>query len=200
MKQYNKERLIFFTTVIGIVASVMILCTVWQRCVNPKIIEQNTKIEYKTDTIHTHTTDTLWRTKTYTKIKPSPVKTKTITKFDTITNNTTDTQYIYQPVEYVQNTYADTITDNNATIAYRATTTGTLDTIDFNVKYAEIHNNDNTLINTTTTTTSETLTTIKKNNKWWTPKVGINAGVGYGLTKKQWDCYIGLGVVIPLHK
>lgn len=107
--------------------------------------------------------------------------TKKIKYYDTLTIKDT----IKLPIPITQKTYSDTITtNNNATIQYQAKVSGynpTLDNITLQATYPTI-----------TQTTTQYITQPKRFN------IGLNLGVGYGLTTKQPDLFIGVGVTYTL--
>ena len=140
-----------------------------------------TKIEFKTDTLTVTKTDTVPQYITHTITKPVPVK-ETIIRHDTLFN---------APLSL--KTYEDSITTNsNAKVAYRASVSGymqSLDTIEFNVKYPMVTN-----------TITNTITNEKTITKYKNPKItaGIAAGAGYGIINKKPDIFVGFSVQLPI--
>ena len=140
-----------------------------------------TKIEFKTDTLTVTKTDTVPQYITHTITKPVPVK-ETIIRHDTLFN---------APLSL--KTYEDSITTNsNAKVAYRASVSGymqSLDTIEFNVKYPMVTN-----------TITNTITNEKTITKYKNPKItaGIAAGAGYGIINKKADIFVGFSVQLPI--
>lgn len=132
-----------------------------------------------TDTVTVERTDTLYDTATLIHFCPKPVY-DTIIRWDTVRKDT--------PIPYVQKTYSDTVTnDDGASVEYFATVSGhdpSLDTIRFNLNYPVI-------TNTVTNTVTETKYVTKKQSHF---SLGPTAGVGYGMTTKQFDAWVGLGL------
>ena len=174
---------------IGIVLTIVFfsLGVMWQCSRTPETPE-------KTETVTTVQRDTvtLWRERTITVSKPTPVySTITKTVHDTLPivqhqyHHTTDTIYAEVEVPITSSKFSDTQTlDDSTKVSYNAVVSGykpSLDSLSFRVKYPE------RTINTSTVTTT---TSVKK--KHW--GIGPAFGVGYGLTSKKFDAYVGLSV------
>lgn len=140
-----------------------------------------TKIEFKTDTLTVTKTDTVPQYITKTITKPIPIK-EEIIRHDTLYNAPLSVK-----------TYEDSITtNNNASVQYRASVSGymqSLDTIEFNVKYPMITN-----------TITNTITNEKTITKYKHPKITFNlsVGAGYGIINKKPDIYVGFSFGIPI--
>ena len=172
---------------IGIVLTIVFfsLGVMWQCSRTPEPIE-------KTETVTTVKVDTVtcWKTKTVTVNKPVPVY-STITKTvrDTFplvqTIHSRDTVYASVEVPLSTSKYSDEqVLSDSTKVSYVANVTGyraSLDSLQFRVTYPE------RTINTSTTTVT---TSVKK--KHW--GIGPALGVGYGLTSKRFDAYVGLSI------
>lgn len=141
----------------------------------------------KADVEEKITTDTVWQsdtimtTDTFCFYQPQ-FKLQYIERWDTLYSK--DTVSVPIPMKRVQ--YEDSVVkDNGATVLYYASVSGyqpSLDTLDFNVTYPEITN------------TEYVTTTVEKIKPSPRLTLGPNIGVGYGITSKQFDAYVGLGL------
>lgn len=211
MKEFTKEKLAFFITIASIIGMVLLINIVWQQCVRQPQMQQHTTttdtvyVNKYSDTLITHTTDTLWRTKTITKTKMVPTKITPIankatgepiivqtTKYSPDTSNV-ETEQLAQQISHYEWQGTDS-TNNNIKINYYIKATGndiTLDTLQLTANYAQINNNTITKINNTTDTYKSHNATmqIKKQSRW---NVSIGAGAGYGIINRKPDIYVGV--------
>lgn len=148
----------------------------------------------KTETVTTVKVDTVtqWKTKTVSVTKPVPVY-STITKtvhdtlpvIKTIHSHSRDTVYASVDVPISTQKYSDEqVLQDSTRVSYNAIVSGykpSLDSLSFRVTYPE------RTINTATTT----VTTSTKKKHWG---IGPAIGVGYGLTSKKFDAYVGLSI------
>lgn len=173
--------------VVGLVLSVLCFSLGYQCSRTPETSEKTeTVTKTKTDTV------TQWKTKTVSVTKPIPVY-STITKtvhdtlpvIKTIHSHSRDTVYASVEVPVSSQKYSDEqVLQDSTRVSYNAIVSGyraSLDTLQFHVTYPERH------INTSTVTT----TTSTKKKHWG---IGPAFGVGYGLTSKKFDAYVGLSV------
>lgn len=213
MEDNTKANLAFLGCIASIIALVLIICQIWTKC-NP-IKEYNTKqttdtvyVNKYSDTLITHTTDTLWKTKTITKTQIKPLERIKVSEGITTPSDTLNATWA-KTVDNSLYSYTyegEDTTNENIKINYKIKATGrdvTLDTLQLNAQYAEITNNDITkILNTTETykTHSDITSTVTTQKKHWKPYIGITAGAGIGLFTKKPDVFIGLGIVAPLYK
>lgn len=170
---------------LGLVISVLCFIVGFQCHRTPE-----TPVETKTETVTKTDTITQWRERTITVNRPIPVA-KTITRVerDTLplvqTIHSRDTVYASVEVPVSSQKYSDEqVLQDSTRVSYNAIVSGyraSLDSLQFHVTYPERH------INTSTVTTT---TSVKK--KHW--GIGPAFGVGYGLTSKKFDAYVGLSV------
>ena len=158
--------------VLGILAIALTFCTFRMCSKQPETVTV-------TDTVTVHQTDTLYDTTQMIQFFPKPVF-DTIIRVDTFKKDT--------PIPYVQKIYKDTIKeDDGAEVEYTASVSGyspNLDTLRFRLKYPVI-----TTEITNTVTNTEYIT--KKQGHL---SFGPTAGIGYGITSKRFDAYLGFGV------
>lgn len=172
---------------IGIVLTIVFfsLGVMWQCSRTPETPEKTeTKTIVKVDTV------TCWKTKEISVSKPVPMY-STITRVErdtlrlTQTLHDTDTIYAEVEVPITSSKFSDTQTlDDSTKVSYNAVVSGykpSLDSLSFRVKYPE------RTINTATTT----VTTSTKKKHWG---IGPALGVGYGLTSKKFDVFVGLSI------
>lgn len=174
---------------IGIILTITLFClgAMWQCSRTPEPIEKE-----KTVTTVQRDTITQWRERTITVTKPVPI-TSTITRVERDTLLTTqilhDTDTVYTPVvadiPITSSVYSGEKTlSDSVQVEYQAAVSGykpSLDSLSFRVTYPERQ----VFTNTTTVTTN----TKKKHFG-----IGPAFGVGYGLTSKKFDAYVGLSV------
>ena len=212
MKENTKANLAFLGCIASIIAIVLIFCQIWTQC-NP--IQQHTTstttdtvyVNKYSDTLITHTTDTLWKEKTIVKTQLVPTKITPIankasgepiiaqtTKYSPDTSNVETAQLAQQISQYEwQGTDS---TNNDIKINYYIKATGkdiTMDTLRFTTNYAQLHNNELIKINNTTDTYkshNETTMTMqtKKQSRF---NFSIGVGAGYGIINKKPDIFVG---------
>ena len=133
------------------------------------------------------TTDTVYKTKTYTDTVPKYI-TRWKTKTDTLFK---ENDTILHLVELKGKTYSKTFTDDNDTITYHAHVSGydvdgqeypRLDSIEFNLRRFVTHTN----------TTSTQVVNVPKKRQFITTSPSIT--VGYDPINKQWGAMVGVSM------
>lgn len=212
MEDNTKANLAFLGCIASIIAIVFIFCQIWTKC--SPIKEYSTKqttdtvyVNKYSDTLITHTTDTLWKTKTIVKTQLVPTKITPIAKkasgepkiSQTIKHLTDtfkcETAQLAQQISHYEWQGTDS-TNNDIKINYYIKATGndiTLDTLQLTAKYAQINNNTVTKINNTTDTYkthNETTTTMqtKKQSRF---NFSIGVGAGWGIINRKPDIFVG---------
>jgi hypothetical protein len=143
---------------------------------------QRTPTVYKTDTVYNTKVDTIHDTTKIVKVKP---------KIKVIERLKTDTVYDDKGNQFEliteQKKYQDTLVCNTDTAIVNATVTGiqaSLDTISLELRKSHYIQ----------TNTIEINKYIKPKRFYISPQIGL----GYGLTNKSFDMYIGIGIGIRL--
>ena len=133
------------------------------------------------------TTDTVYKTKTYTDTVPKYI-TRWKTKTDTLFKENDTIPHL---VELKGKTYSKTFTDDNDTITYHAHISGydvdgqeypRLDSIGFTLKRFNIHTN----------TTSTQVVNVPKKRQFITTSPSVT--FGYDPFNKQWGAMVGLSL------
>lgn len=176
-----------------LVAPVLALClAICLFCLGYQCSRKPAEPIEKTETVTTVKVDTVtcWKTKTVTISEPTPVySTITKTVHDTLplvqTIHSRDTVYASVDVPISSQKYSgeETLSDSTK-VSYVANLSGyraSLDSLQFKVTYPERQ------INTSTVTTT---TSVKKRHFG----IGPSAGIGYGLTSKKFDVFVGLSI------
>ena len=129
--------------------------------------------------------DTIYKTVTYKDTVPRYI-TKTIVKKDTVYKDS-----IPHPLTLETKLYANTITNEGDTTSYEAYVSG------YNIDDQDYPRLDSINVNTShkTINTVETITEVikvpQKRSKW---HLSPSVGIGYGITSKQFEPYIGFGI------
>lgn len=129
--------------------------------------------------------DTICKTVTYKDTVPKYI-TKTIVKKDTVYKDS-----IPHPLTLETKLYANTITNEGDTTSYEAYVSG------YNIDDQDYPRLDSINVNTShkTINTVETITEVikvpQKRSKW---HLSPSVGIGYGITSKQFEPYIGFGI------
>lgn len=189
-----KKNKLINNTLIWVSAVAMVLLLVTSLC-QDVIINRLRDIINNQDTITTIKTDTLYLERTLTDSIPVE-KYITIIKRDTLYNKQGDS-IIQQPriITLKQKHYQDTIKEKDDTLVYQLKVEGySMDDdslprmTDFKALYKHKYyqTNTNTTINTKVP---------QKANKC-PLRISPLAGIGYGLTKKEFDAFVGLGISI----
>lgn len=187
MKLNYSELKPFVGIALGLVLSVLCFSLGYQCSRTPETPE-------KTETVTKTKTDTIlqWKTMTVTVSKPTPVY-STVTKtvhdtlpiVQTIHSHSRDTVYASVEVPVSSQKYSDEqVLQDSTRVSYNAIVSGyraSLDSLQFHVTYPERQ----VFTNTVTTTTS-----VKKRHFG----IGPSAGIGYGLTSKKFDVFVGLSI------
>ena len=133
------------------------------------------------------TTDTVYKTKTYTDTVPKYI-TRWKTKTDTLFKENDTIPHL---VQLKGKTYSNTVTDDNDTITYHAHISGydvdgqeypRLDSIGFTLKRFNIHTN----------TTSTQVVNVPKKRQFITTSPSVT--FGYDPFNKQWGAMVGLSL------
>ncbi len=143
---------------------------------------QRTSTVYKTDTVYYTKTDTVHDTIKLVKVQPK-IKTVETLKTDTVINCKGDTFELITE----EKRYLDTLVYDKDTAIVNATVSGiraSLDTVSLELrKYHVLQTN-----------TIEINKYIKPRRFYISPQVGL----GYGVTNKVFDMYVGIGIGIRL--
>ena len=169
----------YINYIIGITFAI---ATVWLILLSaPKIKElyfPTYEIEIKTDTVVTEKHDTILLTNT---------KPYTVIKYKTVVDTLKTTDSVKVPVEVplsLQKYEGDTLSTDGTKVHYKASISGyrqSLDTLWFDVE-----RQDRTI----------TKEVIKWKNRRWS--ISPSIGVGYGVTTKKPDIFVGIGVSYDL--
>lgn len=174
------------------VAMILLLVTAFAQ---DTIISHLKNIINNQDTLITIKTDTLYLERTITDSIPVE-KYITIIKRDTLYNKQGDS-IIQQPriITLKQKHYRDTIKEKDDTLVYQLKVEGySMDDdslprmTDFKALYKHKYYQTNT--NTTITTP------VPQKQRKSPLRISPIAGIGYGLTKKEFDAFVGLGISI----
>lgn len=136
----------------------------------------------KTDTVFTTKTDTLWRDTTI--IKEKPVEKKVVeVKRDTVFTPAGDTIQLITE----HKTYQERLLSGKDTADVQVYTTGINTSVDSLKMRLRTHTE-------VVTNTIEVTKYIEKKKTFWDRfHWGVQGGVGYGLTQKKIDVYVGVG-------
>lgn len=137
---------------------------------------------YKTDTVYYTKTDTVHDTIKLVKVQPK-IKTVETLKTDTVINCKGDTFELITE----EKRYLDTLVYDKDTAIVNATVSGiraNLDTVTLELRKYHVFQ----------TNTTEIIKYVKPKRFYISPQIGL----GYGMTSKTFDMYVGIGIGVRL--
>lgn len=190
-----KNNKLVNNTLIIASAVAMILLLVTSLC-QDTIISHLKNIINNQDTLITIKTDTLYLEKTITDSIPVE-RYITIIKRDTLYNKQGDS-IIQQPriITLKQKHYRDTIKEKDDTLVYQLKVEGYSmddnDSLPRMTDFKALYKHKYYQTNTNTTITAK----VREKANKCPLRISPLAGIGYGLTKKEFDAFVGLGISI----